>query len=94
MDKEVGDILKQLQEDNLHEDTIVFFYSDHGSGMPRHKRALLDPHKWQHLVPAEAGSSSSQLIHASAPKPDHMEGPQKWMNTTFSFHRAEVDRPY
>lgn len=42
MDKEVGDILAQLKEDGLEEETIVFFYSDHGSGMPRHKRALLD----------------------------------------------------
>ena len=42
MDKEVGQILKQLKEDGLNENTIVFFFSDHGSGMPRHKRALLD----------------------------------------------------
>ena len=42
MDKQVGAILKQLEDDGLAEDTIVFFYSDHGSGMPRHKRALLD----------------------------------------------------
>ena len=42
MDKEVGDILQQLEDDGLADDTIVFFYSDHGSGMPRHKRALLD----------------------------------------------------
>ena len=42
MDKEVGEILSQLDEDGLSENTIVFFYSDHGSGMPRHKRALLD----------------------------------------------------
>ena len=42
MDQEVGDILKQLKEDGLAENTIVFFFSDHGSGMPRHKRALLD----------------------------------------------------
>ena len=42
MDLQVGAILKQLQEDGLAENTIVFFYSDHGSGMPRHKRALLD----------------------------------------------------
>jgi arylsulfatase A-like enzyme len=42
MDKQVGAILQQLEDDGLAEDTIVFFYSDHGSGMPRHKRALLD----------------------------------------------------
>ena len=42
MDKQVGAILKELEDDNLDDNTIVFFYSDHGSGMPRHKRALLD----------------------------------------------------
>ena len=40
MDSEVGDLLQQLEKDDLADDTIVFFYSDHGSGMPRHKRAL------------------------------------------------------
>ena len=38
----MGEILEQLKEDGLAENTIVFFFSDHGSGMPRHKRALLD----------------------------------------------------
>ncbi len=42
MDQQVGDLLGQLKEDGLEDSTIVFFYSDHGSGMPRHKRALLD----------------------------------------------------
>ena len=42
MDQRVGEILAQLKADGLYDDTIVFFYSDHGSGMPRHKRALLD----------------------------------------------------
>lgn len=42
MDQQVQALLDQLQSDGLADDTIVFFYSDHGSGMPRHKRALLD----------------------------------------------------
>lgn len=73
MDKEVGAILKQLEEDGLADDTIVFFYSDHGSGMPRHKRALLDsgmhvplmirfPLKFQHLAPVKAGESIDRLV--------------------------------
>ncbi len=73
MDKEVGAILKQLEDDGLAEDTIVFFYSDHGSGMPRHKRALLDsgmqvamivkfPKKYQHLAPGKAGTRTDQLV--------------------------------
>tara|TARA_R110002049_G_scaffold72490_1_gene186958 strand:- start:50335 stop:52275 length:1941 start_codon:yes stop_codon:yes gene_type:complete len=42
MDAEVGELLRQLHEDGLDDNTIVFFYSDHGSGMPRHKRTLFD----------------------------------------------------
>src|SRR5690606_13241639 len=42
MDKEVGKLLKQLEEDGLADETIVFFFSDHGAGMPRSKRWLYD----------------------------------------------------
>src|SRR5262245_51441492 len=38
MDKQAGDILRQLEEDGLAGETIVIFFSDHGSGMPRNKR--------------------------------------------------------
>ena len=73
MDQEVGELLEQLKEDGLAENTIVFFFSDHGSGMPRHKRALLDsgmhvpllvrfPKKWQHLAPFQPGEKSNQLV--------------------------------
>jgi len=73
MDGQVGEILKQLDEDGLAENTIVFFYSDHGSGMPRHKRLLHDsgmhvpllirfPEKWKHLAPKAAGESTDRLV--------------------------------
>jgi len=73
MDQQVGDILKQLKEDGLAENTIVFFFSDHGSGMPRHKRTLLDsgmhipllvrfPAKWQHLAPIKPGQTTDRLV--------------------------------
>lgn len=42
MDMEVGDILQQLEEDGLAESTIVFFWGDHGRGLPRAKRWLYD----------------------------------------------------
>ena len=73
MDMQVGAILKQLEDDGLSEDTIVFFYSDHGSGMPRHKRALLDsgmhvplivrfPTKFQDLAPGKPGTKTDRLV--------------------------------
>ena len=42
MDKQVGAILKNLDEDGLADNTIVFFWSDHGRGLPRAKRWLYD----------------------------------------------------
>ncbi len=42
MDHQVGEILKQLEEDGELENTIVFWYSDHGGPLPRQKRLLYD----------------------------------------------------
>ena len=42
MDGQVGEILKQLEDDGLAENTIVFYWSDHGDGVPRAKRSLYD----------------------------------------------------
>ena len=38
MDSLAGKVLEQLREDDLAEDTIVFYWADHGAGMPRSKR--------------------------------------------------------
>lgn len=38
MDYIVGDLLKLLDERKLAENTVVFFFSDHGAGLPRAKR--------------------------------------------------------
>jgi len=75
MDRLVGERLQELEEAGLAEDTIVFFYSDHGSGMPRHKRWLYDsglkvplivyiPEKFRHLAPPEyrPGGVSDRLV--------------------------------
>lgn len=73
MDRQAGEILDQLVADGLAEDTIVFFYADHGMGMPRGKRCLQDsglrvpliirfPKKWAHLAPANPGSASDQIV--------------------------------
>ena len=42
MDAQVGGVLRQLEEDGLAENTMVFFWSDHGWGMPRGKRWIYD----------------------------------------------------
>ncbi|MFN4180590.1 MAG: sulfatase, partial [Armatimonadota bacterium] len=42
MDMRVGEILRELEEDGLTENTIVWFWSDHGVGLPRAKRWVYD----------------------------------------------------
>ena len=74
MDKEVGELLDRLEAAGLMDDTIIFFYSDHGSGIPRHKRVLLDsgmhvpllirfPEKYSHLAPAGPGERTDRLVN-------------------------------
>ncbi len=74
MDRRVGAILRELEADGLAEDTIVFFYGDHGMGMPRGKRLLHDsglrvpllirvPKKWSHLAPEQPGTASDRLVN-------------------------------
>lgn len=42
MDGRVGQLMKQLADDGLLENTIVIFFSDHGVGLPRGKRSIYD----------------------------------------------------
>ncbi len=42
MDREIGDIIDQLKEDGLYNNTIIIFYSDHGGPLPRQKREIYD----------------------------------------------------
>ena len=73
VDYQAGDILAQLQEDGLWEDTIVFVWADHGVGMPRGKHTAWEqgthvpliiryPQKYQHLAPAQPGSVIDGLV--------------------------------
>ena len=41
-DQQVGELLQQLKDDGLYDNTIIFYYSDHGDGMPYYKRELYD----------------------------------------------------
>ncbi len=75
MDRRVGGALAQLEEDGLADDTIVFYYGDHGSGMPRSKRwpynsglsvpmIVSVPEKFRHLAPDgfAPGGKSDRLV--------------------------------
>ena len=74
-DADAGALLKELADAGLTEDTIVFYYADHGSGMPRNKRwpynsglqvplVVYIPEKFKDLRPPEyqAGGASERLV--------------------------------
>ncbi len=110
MDTNVGRILQQLEEDGLAEDTIVFFYSDHGSGMPRHKRLLYDsgmrvaliirfPEKYRHLAPGKPGTRTDQLVSfvdfpATVLRLAGLEPPDSMQGKAFLGPEAEEPRQY
>lgn len=75
VDADAGERLKELAAAGLAEETIVFYYADHGSGMPRSKRWPCDsglhmpmvvyfPEKWRSLAPKEyqPGGKSDRLV--------------------------------
>jgi N-sulfoglucosamine sulfohydrolase len=71
MDRQVGEILRQLEEDGLADRTIVFYWSDHGDGLPRAKRSLYDSGlhvplmiRWPKALgaPFEPGTVSDDLV--------------------------------
>lgn len=75
MDGMAGKVLEELEANGLAADTIVFYYGDHGPGMPRSKRWPYDsglrvpmivsiPPKWQHLAAPDykTGGSSGRLV--------------------------------
>ncbi len=73
MDRQAAEILKELEDDGLAGDTIVFFYGDHGAGMPRSKRWLYEsslcvplilrfPEKFKRLAPGGPGYVVDRLV--------------------------------
>ncbi|MCH2181467.1 MAG: sulfatase [Mariniblastus sp.] len=75
MDQWVGRQLAQLEQSGEADNTIIVFFGDHGSGMPRHKRYAGDsgmrvpmivyfPERYRHLAPTgyAPGQHSKQLV--------------------------------
>ena len=42
LDEKIGIIIDQLKTDGLYENTIIFFFSDHGGPFPRYKRSIYE----------------------------------------------------
>ena len=75
MDSQVGAKIKELKDAGLEDDTIVFYFGDHGSGMPRSKRwpffsglqvplIIHIPEKWKHLASSnyQANTKSDRQV--------------------------------
>jgi len=73
VDRQAGGILAQLEEDGLADETIVFFYGDHGVGLPRCKKWIYDcgsrvpliirfPEAYKDWSPGEPGSEVDRLV--------------------------------
>jgi len=74
MDARVGEVLQQLEDAGLAENTIVFYYGDHGGVLGRSKRYLFEtgthvpmiiriPEKYKKVYPANApGSRVERLV--------------------------------
>ncbi len=72
-DRKVGELVARLKAEGIYENTIIFFFGDHGQGMPGFKTHASSlghkvpfivrvPAKYQHLVPAPAGSVYAGLV--------------------------------
>lgn len=42
LDNQIGKVISDLKKDGLYDNSIIFFYGDHGGPFPRYKRALYD----------------------------------------------------
>lgn len=73
MDEQVGEILKALEAAGEQDNTIVFYYSDHGGVLGRSKRFMYEsglhvpliirfPEKYRHLAPASPGSTTDRIV--------------------------------
>ncbi len=73
LDQQVDSLIGQLKEDGLYDNTIIFFFSDHGFGLPRYKRWLYNsglhvplivrvPDQYRYLVPGEQVKRTDRLV--------------------------------
>lgn len=74
VDQTIGKLIQELKDDGVWEDTILFYFGDHGGILPRSKGYAYEtgmavplivrvPEKWKHLSPFQAGSRSDALVN-------------------------------
>ncbi len=105
LDERIGTVLIQLEEGGLLDETVIFFYADHGGPLPRQKRQLYDSGLHVPLLvrfphAQLAGLQDDQLISfvdlapttfslAGITLPDYLEG-QAFLGS----QRADAPRAY
>ncbi len=73
MDKKVGAFIQMIKEAGEWENTIVFFFADHGQGMPRFKAntsrlgtqvpfIIRFPEKYKNVINTKAGNTFNELV--------------------------------
>lgn len=73
MDARVGELLQELEDAGLADNTIVAYYSDHGGVLARSKRFVYEsgthvpmiwrfPDKFSHLAPGNPGDRTDRLV--------------------------------
>lgn len=110
MDKQIGEWLSELDDAGVRENTIVFYYSDHGGILPRAKRYINDtgthvplivhfPKKYQHLAPAESGTVNDRPVAFIDLPPTvfslaGVEIPEQFQGRAFAGKAAVENDPY
>ncbi|SFF68152.1 Arylsulfatase A [Salegentibacter agarivorans] len=73
MDKEVGQVVQELEKEGLLENTFIFYYGDHGGVLPGSKGYLYEtglhvplvvriPKKYKNLVNWDSGSKTGRFV--------------------------------
>ncbi len=101
LDNQIGQIITGLKREGLYENSIIFFYGDHGGPFPRHKRALYEtgtkvPMVIKFSKNKNAGSRDDRLLSFIdlAPTVLSLAGiePPKVMQGVAQFGKFEVQR--
>jgi N-sulfoglucosamine sulfohydrolase len=105
LDDQIGEVLAKLKEDGLLENTIIFFWGDHGDGLPFYKRevyrrGLHIPLIVRYPNRVNAGTRNNEFISAIDLGPTmlslaNIETPTQMQGKPFlGNYKAESDREY
>ncbi|MYI64138.1 MAG: sulfatase-like hydrolase/transferase, partial [Gemmatimonadetes bacterium] len=110
VDRHVGEVIENLVSAGVLDNTIVFFWSDHGTGFPRGKTHVYDdglrvpliirfPAKYQHLAPGPPGTVVDDLVMtmdmgASVLSMTDVQIPKHFQGQAFLGKQREPHRDY